>query len=132
MKKALPFFLFSVVYLISNAEAGDGLAERIKAQKQQQGAYQQQVLQQRAVQQQQQVVQQTAVQQQAALRQDMLAQESESVLSLLNDPKTCLYIVGSPDMASTVQNRYCHLHACVQIVQAWPFQSNFCIFKCKI
>ena len=37
--------------------------------------------------------------------QDILARESDEVLSLLNNPKTCLYIVGSPDMASTVQNR---------------------------
>ena len=37
--------------------------------------------------------------------QDMLARESEAVLSLLHNPKTCLYICGSPDMAATVQNR---------------------------
>ena len=37
--------------------------------------------------------------------QDMLARESEAVLSLLHKPKTCLYICGSPDMAATVQNR---------------------------
>lgn len=37
--------------------------------------------------------------------QDMLAVESDTVLSLLSNPKTCLYICGSPDMAVTVQNR---------------------------
>ena len=37
--------------------------------------------------------------------QDMLDRESETVLSLLHNPKTHLYICGSPDMASTVQIR---------------------------
>ena len=37
--------------------------------------------------------------------QDMLGRESETILSLLHNPKTHLYICGGPDMAITVQNR---------------------------
>ena len=36
--------------------------------------------------------------------QDMLALESDTILSLLHNPKTCVYICGSPDMAATAQN----------------------------
>ena len=36
--------------------------------------------------------------------QDMLALESDTVLSLLHNPKTSVYICGSPDMAATAQN----------------------------